>query len=158
MTSAPTSATKTKGTADIILDDAHNGHTRVREYTIVVATRPASGSKEFVMVRHRERGWELPGGKIEPGEGPVHCALREFREETGHLLAAPHFVAKLHKANGTCYIFTGALGAPAEGKVEPSTEFIEEWRWFPRLPRSEKLGFPEDPYEEMGRLLDLDFG
>lgn len=27
--------------------------------------------------------WELPGGKIEPGESPAACALRELFEETG---------------------------------------------------------------------------
>ncbi|MFM9957908.1 MAG: NUDIX domain-containing protein [Phycisphaerales bacterium] len=27
--------------------------------------------------------WELPGGKLEPGEGPDHAAAREAREELG---------------------------------------------------------------------------
>ncbi|MBM3233429.1 NUDIX domain-containing protein [Candidatus Pacearchaeota archaeon] len=30
-----------------------------------------------------------PGGKIEPGESPEACALREFKEETSLDLAAP---------------------------------------------------------------------
>lgn len=30
--------------------------------------------------------WSLPGGLIEPGESPDAAALREFEEETGHLL------------------------------------------------------------------------
>jgi 8-oxo-dGTP pyrophosphatase MutT (NUDIX family) len=64
------------------------------EYTVIVAVRNSLEGKQFLMVRHRERGWELPGGKVEVGEGPVHCALREFREETGHLLGSPHFVGR----------------------------------------------------------------
>ena len=128
-----------------------------REYTVIVAVRQVAGAKEFLMVRHRERGWELPGGKVEAGEGPVHCALREFREETGHLLAAPHYVVKLRKPNGTCHVFTGGLGAAAEG-TKGDGEAIVEQRWFARLPRGEKLAFPDDPYEEMGSRLGLTFG
>lgn len=128
------------------------------EYTVVVAVKGNGSDKEFLMVRHRERGWELPGGRLEAKEGPVHCALREFREETGHLLGDPKFVLKLHKSNGTCYVFTGTLGPAAEGKVEPSTEAIQEWRWFKRLPRGEPLAFPDDPYEEMGAKLGITFG
>lgn len=128
-----------------------------REYTVIVAVRQgAGGGKEFLMVRHRERGWELPGGKVEPGEGPVHCALREFREETGHLLAQPHYVMKLHKANGTCHVFTGGLGVEAHGTNED--EAIVEQKWFRRLPRDDGLAFPDDPYAEMGLKLGIAFG
>lgn len=28
-------------------------------------------------------GWELPGGKVEPGEDPDHTVVREVREELG---------------------------------------------------------------------------
>ena len=131
---------------------------QAREYTVVVATRPSADGKEFLMVRHRERGWELPGGKIEPGEGPVHCALREFREETGHLLGTPHFVLKLKKPNGTCFVFTGGLGPEVQANDPGDGEMIEEMDWFGKLPRDQKLAFPDDPYEEIGAKLGIDFG
>ncbi|MEA3191556.1 MAG: 8-oxo-dGTP diphosphatase [Thermoplasmata archaeon] len=145
MTLAPTSGTKTKANEAAEL-----------EYTVIVATRDTRDGKEFLMVHHGERGWELPGGKLEPNEGPVHCALREFREETGHLLGSPHFVAKLRKDNGVCFIFTGTLGSAVESKDKE--EVVGEMRWFGRLPRELGLAFPDDPYAEMGQMLGIDFG
>lgn len=39
----------------------------------------------WLMVRHIERGWELPGGKQQEDEGNDITALRELYEETGLL-------------------------------------------------------------------------
>jgi len=37
-----------------------------------------------VVLLENERGeWELPGGRLEPGEDPAACLLREFAEELG---------------------------------------------------------------------------
>lgn len=33
--------------------------------------------------------WVAPGGKLEPDESPIECAIREMREETGLEIAAP---------------------------------------------------------------------
>lgn len=126
-----------------------------QQYTVLVAVRTTRAGKEFLMVRHGKRGWELPGGKIEPNEGPVHCALREFREETGHLLSSPHFVMKIAKPNGLCYVFTGGLGAKVS---EVTDEAITGQAWFKHLPRDEGLAFPDDPYAEIGDKLGIDFG
>ena len=136
MTSDPTSAT-----SDVV-------------YAIVVATRETTGGREFLMVEHRTRGWELPGGKLEGKEGPVHCALREFREETGHLLKEPRYVTKLHKDNGLCYIFTGNLG---ERVAVVEDEAILAQEWFTHLPPRDRLAFPDDPYDVIGEALGLEF-
>ncbi len=141
MTSAATSGTS--------LDDR-------LEYTVIVVTRGDASEKEFLMVRHRERGWELPGGKLEATEGPVHCALREFREETGHLIAEPKFVTKLKKENGACYVFTGRLGPRVQELHDK--ESIDTMRWYSRLPRDAGLAFPDDPYDVIGEKLGINFG
>lgn len=126
-----------------------------REYTVVVAVREQDGQKQFLMVRHMERGWELPGGKLEGKEGPVHCALREFREETGHVLDAPRFVFKMPRPNGTCFVFTGGLGDRVQALHE--NEAVGAMRWYSRLPPARQLAFPDDPYDEIGDALGLRF-
>lgn len=37
----------------------------------------------LLWVQHPSRGWEVPGGKIEPGETPEEAVLREAYEEAG---------------------------------------------------------------------------
>jgi 8-oxo-dGTP pyrophosphatase MutT (NUDIX family) len=122
-----------------------------------VATREGTGGVEFLMVRHRERGWELPGGKVEGKEGPVHCALREFREETGHLLSEPRFVMKVRKPEATCFVFTGGVGTRVQaGGDSDRDEAVQETKWFRRLPKAD-LAFPDDPYDEIGAALRIAF-
>jgi 8-oxo-dGTP diphosphatase len=41
---------------------------------------------KLLFTRHRQRGIELPGGKVEPGETSLGAAVRETYEETGYSL------------------------------------------------------------------------
>jgi ADP-ribose pyrophosphatase YjhB (NUDIX family) len=41
------------------------------------------GEGRILLVRHVEGRWLLPGGAVEPGEGPGDAARRECREEIG---------------------------------------------------------------------------
>jgi len=36
-----------------------------------------------LLLRNEREEWELPGGKLEPGEDPSTCVAREITEETG---------------------------------------------------------------------------
>ncbi len=41
---------------------------------------------------------ELPAGKIDPGEDPLACAMRELEEETGYSATDWQFVSTIHNA------------------------------------------------------------
>jgi len=48
----------------------------------------------LVMQRHSVEGelWELPGGKLEPGEQPLDALHREMQEEIGITVVDAHFI------------------------------------------------------------------
>jgi len=65
----------------------------------IVAIVARRGDDARILVTRRPEGvhlggfWELPGGKIEPGESPVDAACREVREEVGVTLATAQYIA-----------------------------------------------------------------
>src|SRR6476620_2328130 len=49
---------------------------------------------QWLLTKHKERGWEFPGGKREPGETIEEAAIREVEEETGAKLKTLHFIGE----------------------------------------------------------------
>ena len=49
----------------------------------VVGVAILAGGRLLAARRTTPRGWELPGGKVAPGEEPAGAAVREIREELG---------------------------------------------------------------------------
>ena len=45
-----------------------------------------NSSGEVLLIRTAKAGWELPGGRVEPGEDLIAALRREALEETGYMV------------------------------------------------------------------------
>src|SRR3990172_13318895 len=57
------------------------------------------------------RRWAILAGAIEPGEAPEQTALREVREETGHVVARLHPVVRVSWPR-TVHLYSAGLTIP----------------------------------------------
>lgn len=117
------------------------GHGRI-DHHVVRVPRGASGTVVhdpergvLLMWRHRfitdSWGWEIPAGRIDPGETPEQTAARETLEETGWRPGPLRHLMTYHPSNGsidqTFHVFL-AQGAELVGPPsDPSEADRIEW-------------------------------
>ncbi len=99
----------------------------------------AFSGERFVMVRHARRAWEMPGGRVIPGETDEQAACREFFEETGRTFVP---VGSAEVEGGK--VFVGPTG-PTLSRPDPGE--IAEVSEFSSLP--EELSFPLVEYQKV---------
>ncbi|GGK15151.1 ADP-ribose pyrophosphatase [Caldalkalibacillus thermarum] len=113
-----------------------NGKTSTREvvkHPGAVAVMPFTNDGRMVVVRQFRKPlekeiFEIPAGKLEKGEDPALCALRELEEETGYSAQNLQLVTSFYTSPGFAdellYIFEAT--DLKQGSVRPDAdEFVE---------------------------------
>lgn len=77
---------------DLAPDEVGEPHQRVAAYAVVTSARGLLLT-QFNSQTHIAGEWGLPGGGLEPGEGPVEGVLREVWEETGQQIELGELIA-----------------------------------------------------------------
>ena len=86
----------------------------------------------WVMVLHKERGWELPGGNINEDEEWDVAALRELYEETGLLGTAVSYDQDI--IEGGVVVLVEVDVSPFPNPWESDDPSIEEVGWCIEVP------------------------
>ncbi|MBZ4191771.1 NUDIX hydrolase [Niabella beijingensis] len=117
-----------------------------------------NGQHEILMI-HRRGFWDLPKGKLDPGETIEECALREVREETGLTQVAmdvPLTITYHTYEQGTHHILKEShwflmKGDAAETLVPQTEEDITEIQW---VPAARLTAYKDQTYPSIGDVLE----
>lgn len=96
----------------------------------LVVRETQSGSEVLLSVRRDIRGWELPGGRIEPGEASTVGLAREIREETALRVEVGRHVGDYVRTGFRPHTARVYICRVLGGDLRSSSETLGV-RWFP---------------------------
>ncbi len=95
------------------------------------------GAEKVVLVTRRPADtvlggyWEFPGGKVEAGETPQACLVREFREEVGLSVTVGEALPTVEHAYPHGRVVLHAFWCAAVDGQMPRNLQVAEHRWVP---------------------------
>ncbi|CEJ74756.1 NUDIX hydrolase [Paraclostridium sordellii] len=103
------------------------------EHPGAVGIVAVTNDKKVVLVKQYRKAiekaiWEIPAGKLEQGENPKDCALRELKEETGYTANNIRLIHKFYTSAGfsnqKVYVYLATELEEGEANLEDG-EFLD---------------------------------
>ena len=82
---------------------------------------------QWLLTRHKDRGLEFPGGKVEKGETDIDCIVREVYEETALKIEKKEWIkiGKNKEVDGQVVVFTSVYKGDKNDAVCNDKEIVE---------------------------------
>lgn len=81
---------------------------------------------KWLLTRHKDRGLEFPGGKVEEGESAEQAAHREVMEETGGIIKSIRYIAQYHVAGKAGHVIKNVYFAVID-RLEGQETYYETY-------------------------------
>jgi ADP-ribose pyrophosphatase len=116
---------------EVLLSDGRRAGREVVEHPGAVAVLAVSDGGEVYFVRQyrqavAEELLEIPAGKLEPGESPAGCAVRELAEEAGVKAGELRRIACYYSSPGFAsekiYLYLATGLEPADAQQQPDED------------------------------------
>lgn len=121
---------------DVTLPNGHQTPLEIVRHPGAAAVATLDGTGRVTLLRqyrHAAGGWlwEVPAGKLDPGEAPDTCAARELREEAGLVAGRLEHVGSIVTCPGFCdevihlFLATDLSTAPTELGADEVIDTVE---------------------------------
>jgi 8-oxo-dGTP pyrophosphatase MutT (NUDIX family) len=129
-------------------DGTHIDHHVVRVPSEASATLVLVDDHLLMLWRHRfitdTWGWEVPAGKVDPGETATDAAIRETLEETGWRPGPVRHLVSYHPSNGLTdqhfHVFLATEAEHVGDPTDPNEAALIEWTPIAEVERRLRAG------------------